>query len=546
VIDLTASAEWRALADHHRQIGQVHLGDMFAADPSRAESLTLDVGDLHVDFSKQRIETSTIDLLAALAERAGLPEVIDAMFRGDRINTTEDRSVLHAALRAPEGTHIEVDGHDVVSDVHAVLQRAGSFAEAVRSRQWRGHTDHPVETVVNIGIGGSDLGPVMAHEALRGRRHDDIECRFVSNIDGADLARALDGLDPAATLFVVCSKTFTTAETIANAHSARRWLTGALGGDAVSKHFVAVSTNGAAVADFGIDPANMFGFWDWVGGRYSLGSAIGLSLMIAIGSDGFAEMLEGFALVDDHFRSAPLALNVPALMGLVGVWNRNFCGWDTHAVLPYSADLHRFPAYLQQLEMESNGKQVRRDGSPVTMSTAPVVWGEPGTNGQHAFFQLLHQGTTVVPADFIAACRPGEVMPLEAGPGDHHDLLVANCLAQSRALAFGRSADEVRARGVDEALVPHRTFAGNRPSTTILMSELTPSSLGQLIALYEHKVFTQGVIWQIDSFDQWGVELGKELATSLAPDLSASTVPGSAHDPSTDSLLLHYRTQRQR
>jgi glucose-6-phosphate isomerase len=488
-------------------------------------------------------------LLVALADKAGLGAAIEAMFSGEVVNVTEDRPVLHTALRAPAGASVLVDGHNVVDDVQEVLDRAFVFAESVRSGHWTGHTGQRIRTVVNIGIGGSDLGPLMAYEALRAVRNPDIECRFVSNVDRSDLIAKLDGLDPATTLFVVCSKTFTTIETISNATSARKWLVDGLGGspDTVAGHFVAVSTNAEAVADFGIDTANMFGFWDWVGGRYSMDSAIGLSVMIAIGPAAFSEMLAGFRAVDDHFRTAPLHQNVPVLLALIGVWNRNFFDWSTQAILPYSADLHRFPAYLQQLDMESNGKRVRTDGSDVAGNTAPILWGEPGTNGQHAFYQLLHQGTTVVPADFIAACNPTDAMAIDgdsADGSDQHDLLVANCLAQSQALAFGKTADEVRSEGVPDALVSHKTFPGNRPSTTILIPAVTPSTLGQLIALYEHKVFAQGVIWQINSFDQWGVELGKALASQLAPELSSPERQMSTHDPSTAALAHHYRTHR--
>ena len=433
----------------------------------------------------------------------------------------------------------------MVPAVHDVLARAGAFAERVRDGSWTGATGARIRTVINIGIGGSDLGPVMAYEALRSYRHPDIECRFVSNIDGSDLIAALAGADPTSTLFVVSSKTFTTIETITNATSARRWLVESLGEAAVASHFVAVSTNAEQVAAFGIDTDNMFGFWDWVGGRYSMDSAIGLSLMIAIGPIRFAELLAGFQAMDEHFRDAPLEENVPAILGLLGVWYRNFFGWSTYAVLPYAADLHRFPAYLQQLDMESNGKRVRLDGTPVTADTGPIIWGEPGTNGQHAFYQLLHQGTTIVPADFITVCNPADNVSVEGG-GDQHDLLVANCLAQTQALAFGKSEDEVRAEGVAEDLVAHKTFPGNRPTTTILAPEMSPAVLGQLVALYEHKVFTQGVIWQINSFDQWGVELGKVLATAITPELVASDAPALGHDASTNALIRHYRESRGR
>ncbi len=547
MIDLTVFPEWQHLLAHQGIVADLHLRELFAQNPGRADTMVVEVGDLRVDYSKHRITDETVELLLALAERAELSARIEAMFAGERINVTEDRAVLHAALRAPAGTVITEEGQDVVPEVHRVLERASAFAEAVRRGDWTGHTGERIRTVVNIGIGGSDLGPAMAYDALRARRHPELECRFVSNIDPADLSVALAELDAATTLFVVSSKTFTTAETITNATSARRWLVGSLGDPAaVGKHFVAVSTNAEAVAEFGIDPTNMFEFWDWVGGRYSMDSAIGLSVMIAVGPEAFAEMLAGFRLVDEHFATAPPAQNAPVLLGLLGVWYRNFFDWSTHAVLPYAQDLHRFPAYLQQLDMESNGKRVRLDGSLATSHTGPIVWGEPGTNGQHAFFQLLHQGTSIVPADFIAVCRPSDTVPVEGGDGDQHDILVANCFAQTEALAFGRSADEVRAEGVAEALVSHRTFPGNRPSTTILAPELTPSVLGQLVALYEHKVFVQGVIWQVNSFDQWGVELGKVLAGAIAPELTAAEAPVLAHDASTNALIRHYRHARSR
>ncbi len=547
LLDLTAMPEWNELRGHHSIASDLTLAELFATNPGRAEAFTATAGDLVVDYSKNRITDQTIDLLIALAERAELRRKVEAMFSGEHINSTEDRAVLHTALRAPRERQVFVDGVNVVPQVHEVLDRAAAFAEGVRAGAWLGATGQPIRTVVNIGIGGSDLGPVMAYEALRDFRHPDISCRYVSNIDGSDLTAALVDLDPATTLFVVSSKTFTTIETITNATSARRWLIEGLGGDyqAVKKHFVAVSTNAEAVAAFGIDTNNMFGFWDWVGGRYSLSSAIGLSLMIAIGAEAFAELLAGFATMDDHFRYAPLRENVPVLLGLIGVWYRNFFGWQTHAVLPYAADLHRFAAYLQQLDMESNGKRVRLDGSPVTCDTGPVVWGEPGTNGQHAFYQLLHQGTSVVPSDFVAVLSPADALPVDSG-GDQHDLLVANCFAQTEALAFGRSADEVRSSGVAEDLVGHKTFPGNRPSTTIVVPALTPSTLGQLVALYEHKVFTQGVIWQINSFDQWGVELGKVLATTIAAELTSPTPSGGSHDASTNALIARYRAARGR
>lgn len=545
MIDLTIFGEWKAVAAHQSIVADLHLRELFASNPGRADAMTFTAADLTVDLSKHRITDETIGLLCELARRAELEERRDAMLAGERINTTEDRAVLHTALRAPTGTEILEDGVDVVPGVHDVLERAGAFAERVRDGSWTGATGERITTVINIGIGGSDLGPVMAYEALRAHRHPEIECRFVSNIDGSDLTAALAGAQPASTLFVVSSKTFTTIETITNATSARRWLVESLGEAAVASHFVAVSTNAEKVAAFGIDTDNMFGFWDWVGGRYSMDSAIGLSLMIAIGAIGFAEVLAGFREMDEHFADAPLEQNVPALLGLLGVWYRNFFGYSTHAVLPYAADLHRFPAYLQQLDMESNGKQVRLDGTPVTGETGPIIWGEPGTNGQHAFYQLLHQGTTIVPADFITVCSPADDVPVDGG-GDQHDLLVANCFAQTAALALGKTEDEVRAEGVAAELVAHKTFPGNRPTTTILAPSLSPSVLGQLVALYEHKVFTQGVIWQINSFDQWGVELGKVLATAIGPELTDVAAPVLTHDASTNALIRRYRAARGR
>ena len=546
MIDLTIFPEWKALSAHQSIVADLHLRELFAGNPGRADAMTHNAGDLTVDFAKHRITDETIGLLVALAERAELPQRIEAMFEGERINNTEDRAVLHTALRAPTDAEILVDGQNVVPAVHDVLAKAGAFAERVRAGTWTGASGKRIATVVNIGIGGSDLGPVMAYEALRSHRHPQLTCRFVSNIDGSDLQSALHGLDPATTLFVISSKTFTTIETLTNARSARRWLIDALGESAVANHFVAVSTNAEAVSAFGIDTDNMFGFWDWVGGRYSMDSAIGLSLMIAVGADNFAEMLAGFATMDTHFRHTPLSENLPVLMGLLGVWYRNFFGWETHAVLPYAADLHRFAAYLQQLDMESNGKSVRSDGTPVTGPTGPIIWGEPGTNGQHAFYQLLHQGTTIVPADFIAVCEPADPLALETGAGDQHDLLMANCFAQTQALAFGKTADEVRSEGVAETLVAHKTFPGNRPTTTVLAPALTPAVLGQLVALYEHRVFVQGVIWQVNSFDQWGVELGKVLATAIGPELTAAEPLDQTHDASTNALIAHYRAARGR
>jgi glucose-6-phosphate isomerase len=499
-----------------------------------------EAGDLYLDYAKQRVTGETLGLLVALAERAGLRERIDAMFAGQPINTSEDRSVLHTALRDPEGSQILLDGHNVVADVHEVLGRMRRFADEVRSGRWLGYTGRPIRNLVNIGIGGSDLGPAMAYEALLPYTDRSRTFRFVSNVDGADIAEATRDLDPAETLFVVSSKTFTTIETLTNARTARAWLLDGLGGDeaAVSRHFVAVSTNAEKVAEFGIDPANMFGFWDWVGGRYSYPSAIGLTLMVAIGPDRFEELLAGFHLMDEHFRTAPFDANLPVLLGLLGIWYIDFFGAETHAVLPYNQYLERFPAYLQQLDMESNGKSVTLAGTQVTYPTGPVVWGQPGTNGQHAFYQLIHQGTRLIPCDFLGFCRPAEVI------GDHHDLLMANFLAQTEALAFGKTREEVEAEGVAPWLAPHRTFGGNRPTSTILAPELTPSVLGQLTALYEHKVFTQGVVWDINSFDQWGVELGKVLATRIAAELAPSAAEGLDHDSSTNTLIRRYRRLR--
>jgi glucose-6-phosphate isomerase len=535
----TSSAAWRALVAHHAHVKDVSLRALFADDPGRGERLAVEGAGLYLDYAKHRVTDETLRLLVALAEEAGLPGRIEAMFSGAKINTTENRAVLHVALRAPRGTHIVVDGVDVVPQVHAVLDRMAAFADRVRTGAWTGHTGKRIRTVVNVGIGGSDLGPVMAWEALRWYASRDLACRFVSNVDGADFVEATRDLDPAETLFIVASKTFTTLETMTNARTARRWLVDALGDErAVAKHFVAVSTNAGEVAKFGIDTANMFEFWDWVGGRYSMCSAIGLSTMIAVGPDRFRAMLAGFHAMDEHFRTAPLARNLPVLMGLLAVWYGDFFGAETLAVLPYAQYLKRFPAYLQQLAMESNGKRVTHAGGPVDWRTGAIVWGEPGTNGQHSFYQLLHQGTGLVPCDFIAFCRPLDPLP------PHHDLLVANCLAQSEALAFGKTADEVRAEGVAEALVPHRTFPGNRPSSTILADRLTPETLGALVALYEHGVFTQGVVWDVNSFDQWGVELGKVLAGRIVPELTAAEAPRLAHDGSTNALIRRYRARR--
>ncbi|MGW3735064.1 glucose-6-phosphate isomerase [Streptomyces sp. NPDC005148] len=545
--ELTHRPEWTALEDHRaEELRHLQLRDLFAADPGRAERYTVSVGDLRIDYSKHLITDETLALLQELATATDVFGLRDAMLRGEKINVTEQRAVLHTALRAPRDAVVEVDGEDVVPAVHAVLDKMADFSERVRSGEWTGHTGMRIRNVVNIGIGGSDLGPAMAYEALRAFTDRSLTVRFVSNVDGADLHEALRDLDPAETLFIVASKTFTTIETITNATSARSWLLAGLddGGEkAVAKHFVALSTNAEKVADFGIDTANMFEFWDWVGGRYSYDSAIGLSLMIAIGPDRFHEMLDGFHLVDEHFRTAPAAVNAPLLLGLLGVWYGSFLGAQSHAVLPYSHYLSKFTAYLQQLDMESNGKSVDRAGNPVEWQPGPVVWGTPGTNGQHAYYQLLHQGTKVIPADLIGFVNPvDELSPELKG---QHDLLMANLFAQGQALAFGRTSDEVHAEGVPQEQVPHRTFRGNHPTTTILASELTPSVLGQLIALYEHKVFVQGAIWNIDSFDQWGVELGKVLAKRVEPALTdGADAPGL--DPSTAALVAAYRTLRKK
>ncbi|RKN04989.1 glucose-6-phosphate isomerase [Streptomyces radicis] len=542
---LDRMAEWDALGKHRQELGEVSLRELFARDPGRAGRYVLRVGDLRVDFAKQLVTDETLRLLRDLAAATDVAGLRDAMFRGEKINVTEGRAVLHTALRAPADAVVEVDGENVVPAVHAVLDRMADFADRVRSGEWTGHTGRRIRAVVNLGIGGSDLGPAMAYEVLRPFSAREVDFRFVSNVDGADLHEALRGLDPAETLFIVASKTFTTIETITNATSARRWLLEGLGGDeaAVARHFVAVSTNAEKVAAFGIDTANMFEFWDWVGGRYSYDSAIGLSLMIAIGPLRFREMLDGFRLVDEHFRTAPPEENVPLLLGLLGVWYGGFFDAQSHAVLPYSHYLARFTAYLQQLDMESNGKRVDRQGRQVGWGTGPVVWGTPGTNGQHAYYQLLHQGTRLIPADLIGFARP--VAELADDLAAQHDLLMANLFAQGQALAFGRTPDEVRAEGVADELVPHRTFPGSRPTTTILAPELSPSVLGQLVALYEHKVFVQGAVWDIDSFDQWGVELGKVLAKRVEPALTeGAEVPGL--DPSTAGLVAAYRELRGR
>ncbi|MBO4252599.1 glucose-6-phosphate isomerase [Streptomyces griseorubiginosus] len=542
---LTRRPEWTALEDHRAQ-GEPRLRELFDTDPGRAERYVVHVGDLRIDYSKHLITDETLALLRELATATDVFGLRDAMFRGERINLTEDRAVLHTALRAPRDAVVEVDGENVVPKVHAVLDKMSGFAERVRSGEWTGHTGKRIRNVVNIGIGGSDLGPAMAYEALRAFTARELTFRFVSNVDGADLHEAVRDLDPAETLFIVASKTFTTIETITNATSARSWLLEGPDGlhddKAVAKHFVALSTNAGKVTEFGIDPDNMFEFWDWVGGRYSYDSAIGLSLMIAIGPDRFREMLDGFRIVDEHFRSAPAEANAPLILGLLGVWYGNFHDAQSHAVLPYSHYLSKFTAYLQQLDMESNGKSVQRDGRPVEWQTGPVVWGTPGTNGQHAYYQLIHQGTKLIPADLIGFARP--VDELSAELKAQHDLLMANLFAQGQALAFGKTADEVRAEGVPEEQVAHRTFRGNHPTTTILARELTPSVLGQLIALYEHKVFVQGAIWNIDSFDQWGVELGKVLAKRVEPALTeGAEVPGL--DPSTTALVAAYRDLKE-
>ncbi len=543
-MDITMTDAWRALRAHAEHFADLELRSLFADDPDRVDRMTLSVGDLVVDWSKHRVTQAVLADLAALAETTGVADRASAMMRGDRVNTTENRAVLHTALRAPAGRVVEVDGEDVVAGVHRVLHQMAAFTDRVRDGDWVGATGLPIETVVNIGIGGSDLGPGMAYEALAAFRHPRIRCQFVSNVDGSDLAAAVADLDPATTMFVISSKTFTTQETLTNAKSARRWLVDRLGEDAIAKHFVAVSTNADEVAEFGIDIANMFGFWDWVGGRYSVDSAIGLPLMLAIGAEAFGEMLDGFRIVDEHFVSTPIEENVPALLGLIEVWYRTFCDLPTRAVLPYSRYLHRFPAYLQQLDMESNGKCVRIDGEPVTYETGPIVWGEPGTNGQHSFHQLLHQGTTVVPTDFILMGAPDHTDDQLSGVEAHHDLLVANCFAQSEALAFGKTAMEVAATETNPALVSHRTFPGNRPSTMIMAPRLTPSVLGQLVALYEHQVFTQGVVWGLNSFDQWGVELGKVLALAIVPELTSTDEPALDHDASTNALIRRYRALR--
>ncbi|MGB9624264.1 MAG: glucose-6-phosphate isomerase [Phycisphaerae bacterium] len=538
---LTERPAWKALATHYERIRGVHLRDLFADDPGRGERMTAEAAGLYLDYSKNRITDETLKLLLQLAGESGLQARIDAMFRGEKINITENRAVLHVALRAPKGASILVDGENVVPAVHAVLERMAAFCVRVRGGEWKGHTGRRIRNVINIGIGGSDLGPVMAYEALRYYSDRSMTFRFVSNVDGTDFAEAVRDLDPAETLFIISSKTFTTLETMTNARTAREWLLRAFDGDAraVARHFVAVSTNAAKVAEFGIDTANMFGFWDWVGGRYSMDSAIGLSTMLAVGPENFRAMLDGFHRMDEHFRTAPFERNLPVLLALLSVWYNNFFGAQTVAVLPYEQYLKRFPAYLQQLTMESNGKYVTLDGTRVDYETGPVLWGEPGTNGQHSFYQLIHQGTKLIPCDFLAFGR--SLNPL----GRHHDMLLANVLAQAEALAFGRTAEQVRAEGTPEWLVPHRVFEGNRPSNMILADRLTPEILGTLVALYEHCVFTQGVIWNIDSFDQWGVELGKVLAQRIIPELESDSEPALRHDASTNNLIRRCREMKR-
>jgi glucose-6-phosphate isomerase len=537
---LTERPAWKKLQAHYGKVKELHLRQLFADDPKRGERLTAQAAGLYLDYSKNRITDDTLPLLLQLARESGLRERIDAMFRGEEINITEKRAVLHAALRAPKGASIIVDGENVVPRVHAVLDRMADFAERVRLGIWKGHTNERIRNIVNIGIGGSDLGPVMAYEALKHYSDRDLTCRFVSNVDATDFVEATRDLDPAETLFIVSSKTFTTLETMTNAQTARAWCLDSLGNEqAIARHFVAVSTNVEEVKKFGIDPANMFEFWDWVGGRYSMDSAIGLSNMIAIGPDNYRAMLAGFHAMDEHFRTAPFERNLPVLLGLLAVWYTDFFGTQTVAVLPYDQYLKRFPAYLQQLAMESNGKHVTLDGATVSYQTGPIYWGEPGTNGQHSFYQLIHQGTVLVPCDFIGFLR--SLNPL----GDHQTLLMANLFAQSEALAFGKTAEKVKAEGTPDWLVPHRTFEGNRPSNTILAERLTPEILGQLVALYEHSVFTQGTIWQIDSFDQWGVELGKKLAQRIIPELKSAAQPPLKHDSSTNNLIRRYRQARE-
>ncbi len=537
---LTSRPAWKALQAHHDKVRELHLRELFAKDAKRGERLAIEAAGLYLDYSKNRVTDETLKLLVQLAEESGLRSRIDAMFRGEKINITENRAVLHAALRAPSEASIVVDGENVVPEVHAVLDKMSAFANRVRSGEWKGHTGKRIRNVLNIGIGGSDLGPVMAYEALRHYSERGMTFRFISNVDSTDFAEAVHDLDPSETLFIVASKTFTTLETMTNAESARDWSLKGLGGDtkAVAKHFVAVSTNAAKVSEFGIDTANMFGFWDWVGGRYSMDSAIGLATMLAIGPDNFRALLDGFHEMDEHFRTTPFERNLPVLMGLLSVWYSDFFGAQTVAVLPYEQYLKRFPAYLQQLTMESNGKHVTLDGKTVTYDTCPVYWGEPGTNGQHSFYQLIHQGTRLIPCDFIAFAKT--LNPI----GRHHDMLIANVFAQAEALAFGKTAEEVKADGTADWLVPHRVFEGNRPSNTLLAERLTPALLGKLVALYEHNVFTQGAIWSINPFDQWGVELGKVLANRIIPELESESEPDLGHDGSTNHLIRRYRQFR--
>ena len=538
---VTERSAWKALVAHHQKIHDLHLRKLFADDPKRGERLTVEAVGLYLDYSKNRVTDDTLKLLIQIADESGLRGRIDSMFRGEKINITENRAVLHVALRAPKGASIVVDGQNVVPQVHAVLDQMADFSNHVRTGAWKGYTGKRIRNVINVGIGGSDLGPVMAYEALKHYTDRSMTFRFVSNVDGTDFAEAVHDLDPAETLFIISSKTFTTLETMTNARTARDWLLAGLGGDekAIAKHFVAVSTNASEVAKFGIDTANMFGFWDWVGGRYSMDSAIGLSTMIAIGSENFRAMLNGFHQMDEHFRTTPFERNLPVLMGLLAVWYNDFFGAQTVAVLPYEQYLKRFPAYLQQLTMESNGKHVTLEGSKVPCDTSPVYWGEPGTNGQHSFYQLIHQGTRLIPCDFIAFYQT--LNPL----GRHHDILLANVFAQAEALAFGKTPEQVKAEGTPDWLVPHRVFDGNRPSNTILAERLTPEILGKLVALYEHSVFTQGTIWNIDSFDQWGVELGKQLAQRIIPELESKQEPAFNHDSSTNNLIRKYRTFKE-
>jgi glucose-6-phosphate isomerase len=538
---LTERPAWKKLQRHFEKLHELHLRQLFAADPERGHRMAVEGAGIYLDYSKNRATDETIGLLVELAKESGLQLRIDAMFRGEKINSTENRAVLHVALRAPDGASIVVDGQNVVRQVHAVLDKMADFSNRVRSGEWKGHTGKRIRNVINIGIGGSDLGPVMAYEALKHYSERAMTFRFVSNIDSTDLAEAIRDLDPSETLFIVSSKTFTTLETMTNAHSARAWSMAGLGGDekSVAKHFVAVSTNAAGVAKFGIDTANMFGFWDWVGGRYSMDSAIGLSTMLAIGPENFRAMLEGFHQMDEHFRTTPFERNLPVLLGLLALWYNNFFGAQTVAVLPYEQYLKRFPAYLQQLTMESNGKHVTLDGQTVARDTGPIYWGEPGTNGQHSFYQLIHQGTRLIPCDFIAFAKPLNAL------GRHHDMLLANVLAQTEALAFGKTPEQVKAEGTSDWLVPHRVFEGNRPSNTILAERLTPETLGKLVALYEHSVFTQGVLWNIDSFDQWGVELGKVLAQRIIPELENDPEPMLNHDSSTNNLIRRYRKLKE-